>query len=195
MVATSPRGQGAGPIARGGLPAGRQPSDTPAADTRVLTDWTEIPVSADGVTLTETVSGLTDGELYRWRAHVLYAPLHCDEPGITPPPVPRHGPWRRLFAMAPAADIRVGEPQQVTISEFTNPAGRWARARGRRQRPVVMVTTSDGEATAVPVSVEYATLDNANGGRWQVDYVGTNGTLQIVAGVPDGHLGTDHGGL
>jgi hypothetical protein len=50
--------------------------------------------------------------LYRWRARVLYAHFSVAQTGITPPPSPAHGPWRRLGAQAQAqeADIRVPEP-------------------------------------------------------------------------------------
>jgi hypothetical protein len=54
------------------------------------------------------ISGLTDGALYRWRARLLYAPVHVTEAGITPPPKPAHGPWRRVGAQSVEADLRVG---------------------------------------------------------------------------------------
>ena len=54
------------------------------------------------------LSGLADGALYRWRARLLYAPLHVTQPGITPPPKPAHGPWRRFNAQSVEADLRVG---------------------------------------------------------------------------------------
>jgi hypothetical protein len=45
--------------------------------------------------------------------------LRCSEeiqPGITEPPNPAHGPWRRLSAQANEADIRVvPEPGMVLI--------------------------------------------------------------------------------
>jgi hypothetical protein len=53
-------------------------------------------------------AGLTDGGLYRWRARILYAPAHVTQPGITAPPHPEHGPWRRLAAQSVEADVRVG---------------------------------------------------------------------------------------
>ena len=53
-------------------------------------------------------SGLADGKLYRWRARILYAPAGVTQPGITPPPKPAHGPWRRLAAQSVEADVRVG---------------------------------------------------------------------------------------
>jgi hypothetical protein len=76
--------------------------------------WTDVTATSGGVTLTETISGLTEWELYRWRARVLYAPYSVTESGITPPPNPAHGPWRRVQAQAVEADIRaVPEPGLV----------------------------------------------------------------------------------
>jgi hypothetical protein len=37
----------------------------------------------------------------------VYAPFSITEAGITEPPNPAHGPWRRLSAQANEADIRV----------------------------------------------------------------------------------------
>jgi hypothetical protein len=54
-----------------------------------------------------TISGLTTGALYRWRARLLYAPVHVTASGITPPPKPAHGPWRRIGAQSVEADLRV----------------------------------------------------------------------------------------
>jgi hypothetical protein len=76
---------------------------------RTQTDWTDTQASS-GVTLTETIFG-SPGSLYRWRARILYAPLSANEVGITSPPKPSHGPWRRPTAMAVEADVRtVPEP-------------------------------------------------------------------------------------
>jgi hypothetical protein len=68
--------------------------------------WTAGPQS--GVELTETVPGLSDQTLYRWRARVLHAPFSVTEAGITAPPNPAHGPWRRLQGQVREADIATG---------------------------------------------------------------------------------------
>jgi hypothetical protein len=52
------------------------------------------------------VDGLERDTLYRWRARVLYAPFFVLRAGITPPPNPAHGPWRRVQAQAFEADLR-----------------------------------------------------------------------------------------
>jgi hypothetical protein len=59
------------------------------------------------VTLTQTLAGLAEGTLYRWRARVLYAPYSVTQSGITAPPNPAHGPWRRLFGQALEGDVRI----------------------------------------------------------------------------------------
>ena len=49
----------------------------------------------DGVALAETIEGLTEGTLYRWRVRALYDS-----------PIYSHGPWRRLSGQSMEADIR-----------------------------------------------------------------------------------------
>jgi len=70
--------------------------------------WEDTTSDAHGVPLEETVSGLFPETLYRWRARLLYAPYSVTEPGITPPPNPAHGPWRRLYGQGLEADLRTG---------------------------------------------------------------------------------------
>ena len=106
MVATHPEGRGrvkfevessAAGLAFGGIGCGIQTGAS----------WVDVTATSGGVTLTETIGGLTPQELYRWRARVLYAPFSVTQAGITPPPGPAHGPWRRVAAQAKEADIRV----------------------------------------------------------------------------------------
>jgi hypothetical protein len=105
MRATDPMGRG-----RVKLQVEACPPGTPYGDAACLVDtaaaWTDVTTATSGVTLTETVTGLNPDTLYRWRARVLYAPLHVTESGITPPPNPAHGPWRRLMGQAVEADLR-----------------------------------------------------------------------------------------
>ncbi len=65
--------------------------------------WTAITTSG-GSTLTETVQGLNAGKRYKWRSRVLYAPFTVLQAGITAPPNPAHGPWKRLSGRAEAED-------------------------------------------------------------------------------------------
>jgi flavodoxin len=78
--------------------------------------WVDVTATPGGVLLSQTLSGLEWDTLYRWRARVLYAPFGVTEAGITAPPHPAHGPWRRVSAQAREADLRtVPEPAQLLL--------------------------------------------------------------------------------
>jgi hypothetical protein len=96
--------------------------------------WTDVTATSGGVTLSETIGGLTAGNLYRWRARVLYSPHSVTQPGITPPPNPAHGPWRRVMAQAEEADIRVVPEPASTLSLAAGLALLAVLDRRRRQR-------------------------------------------------------------
>jgi hypothetical protein len=73
--------------------------------------WTPVTPPAAQVRLTEQITGLASSTLYRWRARVQYAHSSVTQAGITAPPNPRHGPWRRVEAQWRAGDVRtVPEP-------------------------------------------------------------------------------------
>ena len=69
-------------------------------------EWGLVFGGTSETTDTHWVSGLSANTLYHWRARVLHAPSAATMPGITAPPNPAHGPWRRLNAQATEADIR-----------------------------------------------------------------------------------------
>jgi hypothetical protein len=77
----------------------------PSCTRLVSGSWSDVTATT-GITLTETVSGLTAARLHRWRARVLHAPAAVVAAGITPPPLPPHGPWRRFQAQVNEADLR-----------------------------------------------------------------------------------------
>ncbi len=181
MTATSPRGRELAKLHVEACPPG-EVWGHPDCRHVVSADWTAIPLGEAGVTIAETLSGLTDNELYHWRAHVLFLPLHADAPGITEPPVPRHGPWRTLFAQAPAADIRVGEPQQITI-ELAAAASSVAEGAPQAEVSVVM-TTSDGAPSEIDSSVDFATWNgSAFAGQ---DYIHNSFNKFFPGGTSDG---------
>jgi hypothetical protein len=185
VTATSPRGRELAKLHIEACPPGEVWGDVDCRHA-VSDSWTAIPLGEGGVVLTETISSLSDGVLYRWRAHVLYLQLHADEPGITEPPVPRHGPWRRLVAIAPAADIRVGEPQQITV-EVVNSTSSVAESAAYAEVDVV-VTTSDSEPTEFESSVDYETH---NGTAFSGDdYVHTSWNLFFPSGTASGTVAT-----
>jgi hypothetical protein len=185
MTATSPRGRELAKLHVEACPSGIPFGDMSCRHA-VSADWTAIPLGENGVVLTETMSGLTEDVVYHWRAHVLYLPFTADQPGITEPPVPRHGPWRRLSARADAVDIRVGEPQQTTI-EFVADSNTTGEGEVQVEIEIVMFT-SDGEASVLDSSVDVATHDGtAIAGQ---DYVHTSFSRSFPAGTASGTTDT-----
>jgi hypothetical protein len=106
MVATHPMGRGRVKVEAEICPSGVAFSN-PSCQSHFTPTWVDVTATSGGVILSETISGLALGTLYRWRARVLYAPFGVTELGITPPPNPPHGPWRRVSAQAREADLRV----------------------------------------------------------------------------------------
>jgi len=95
--------------------------------------WQDVTATAGGVSMKEPILGLAASTLYHWRARVLHAPFGVIQPGITAPPNPAHGPWRRLLGQAVEADVRTGtasmavepplQPGQLSITGIRpNPA-------------------------------------------------------------------------
>jgi len=115
MAATHPMGRGRVKLEAEVCPPAA-PFGDPSCSSQVSPSWVDVSPTPGGVLLSETISGLTEDSLYRWRARVLYAPLGVTEAGITPPPNPAHGPWRRVSAQAVEADVRtVPEPGAVAL--------------------------------------------------------------------------------
>jgi hypothetical protein len=105
MTATHPAGRGRAKLEVETCPPGVPFGDASCA-TQVGATWSDVRALPWGVVLNEAVTGLVTDNLYRWRARVLHAPYTVTQAGITPPPNPAHGPWRRLSAQATEADIR-----------------------------------------------------------------------------------------
>jgi hypothetical protein len=93
--------------------------------------WVDVSPTPGGVMVEETLSGLTPNTLYRWRARVLRAPFGVTEVGVTPPPNPAHGPWRRLAGQAREADIRTIPEPGVPLLLATAVLGLALLGRGR----------------------------------------------------------------
>jgi hypothetical protein len=106
VQATNPEGRGRVKLEVESCEAGLVFGDASCAS-QTGASWTDVTATSGGVSLTETIGGLVEGDLYRWRARILYAPYSVTETGITPPPNPAHGPWWRVSAQATEADIRV----------------------------------------------------------------------------------------
>jgi hypothetical protein len=107
LNATHPSGRARAKLEAQACPGG-VPFEHASCASFVTPTWTDVTATASGVALTQTLSGLLPGALYRWRARVLRAPFGVTQPGITPPPNPEHGPWRRLAAQSNVGDIRIG---------------------------------------------------------------------------------------
>ena len=106
LVATDPTGRGRVKLEVEACPAGI-PFGELGCDVRISPVWTDVTATSGGVTLSQTFTGLSGGELYHWRARVLRAPFSTTAPGVTPPANPAHGPWRRLLGRASPTDVRV----------------------------------------------------------------------------------------
>jgi hypothetical protein len=90
----------------------------PACSTATSPSWTDVTTISTGVTLTQAMTGLGSGTLYRWRARTLYAPYSITRPGITAPSNPMHGPWRRLSGQGLEADVRVLDSDLIFADGF-----------------------------------------------------------------------------
>ena len=142
--------------------------------------WRDVTTAATGVADDVPITGLQPLTLYRWRARTLYAPFSVTAVGITPPPQPAHGPWRRVHSQALEADLRTD--QQVLVA-FTTAASSVGEAAGSAI-VVGELVTSDGQPAVYDVSVQYQTADGtAIGGD---DYFITIGTLAWAAGSASG---------
>jgi hypothetical protein len=107
LTATHPEGRGRVKLEVEACPAGVDFLGAGCVR-RISPSWTDVTASGAGVTLTETITGLSPDLLYRWRARVLYASFGVTQPGVTAPPNPAHSPWRRLFGQSNEADLRTG---------------------------------------------------------------------------------------
>jgi hypothetical protein len=79
---------------------------SPLCTTATTPTWQATALFPVDLSLTLVIPGLVPDTLYRWRARVLRAPRGVVAPGVTPPPQPAHGPWRRPGAQVVEADLR-----------------------------------------------------------------------------------------
>jgi hypothetical protein len=113
----------------------------------VASTWFDTTVSSSGTQLTQKLAVPGLNSLYRWRARTLRAPFWVTRPGITAPPNPAHGPWRRLMGQAFEADVRTG-------SKYTLTAITWGSGSGRViSSPAGLSCTAMCTATFTPDTV------------------------------------------
>jgi len=105
LTATHPGGRGRVKLETEYCPPG-VPFGDASCGKKTAAAWTLAAPPGASVQLTEKITGLSAGTLYRWRARVLRAAATVTETGITPPPLPPHGPWRRLEAHTRGGDVR-----------------------------------------------------------------------------------------
>lgn len=132
VVATHPGGRGRVKLEVEWCPPAR-PFGDPACQGLVSGSWTDTTASGGGVVLSETIPAFEEGALYRWRARVLFASSSVVAPGITPPPNPAHGPWRRPSAQTREADVRVLPEPSVSVGIALASALLTGLGRGRRR--------------------------------------------------------------
>jgi len=117
--------------------------------------WTDTGASPNGASFSELLTSVPEG-LRRWRARTLVAPFTVTQPGITAPPNPVHGPWRRFQAQVAEADLRVtlgtvgveirNDPSSFAIERLVNPA------RGRIEFAVVLSGSEPAKAELFDVT-------------------------------------------
>jgi len=107
MRGTDPQGRGRVKLQAEYCPAGVA-FGAPQCGHYISSSWRDVTATAGGVALDEPITGLASSTLYHWRTRMLHAPYSVTQPGITAPPHPAHGPWRRLLGQAVEADVRTG---------------------------------------------------------------------------------------
>jgi hypothetical protein len=106
LIATDAAGRGRVKLQVQSCPAG-VPFGHASCTTSTAPSWFDVTTSPGGISLAQSVTGVPDDTLRRWRVRVLRAPYSVTKPGVTVPPNPAHGPWRRLFGQVQEADLRV----------------------------------------------------------------------------------------
>jgi hypothetical protein len=92
--------------------------------------WMAVGGATPEVLISQTLSGLAQDTLYRWRARVLHVPATGPIPAK-----PSHSPWRRLGAQALEADVRLLPEPEMLLSLASGAVLLTALARRRRASP------------------------------------------------------------
>ena len=113
--ATSPRGRESVRLQLEACPSGVA-FGAPTCTRFTRAYWTELVANSSGGLLPLSATGLDANSVYHWRSRVQYAPLTINLAGITAPPNPASGPWRRLQANGDVADIRTSSLSDVIFA-------------------------------------------------------------------------------
>jgi hypothetical protein len=106
MDITSPRGRERARIEIETCPASK-PFGVPEC-TRVFSPaWTDLGLA--GAAIGAPFTGLTLNNVHHWRSRAQYIPFTAGSAGITAPPLPSVGPWRRMDSNANAANVRISD--------------------------------------------------------------------------------------
>ena len=178
MRASSPRGRDLVRLELEACPSG-SPFGSFECSTRLSSDWVDSTATSGGVEVEVTADGLEPGELYRWRIRTLYLPFSADQPGVSTPPNPTHGPWRRLGAQAEEADIRVRSAADLAI---TKDDGQTTGTPGLMLTYTIVISNS-GPNNALGATVTDALPPELIGVSWSC--VGAGGGSCMASGTGD----------
>jgi uncharacterized repeat protein (TIGR01451 family) len=81
----------------------------------------------------------------------LYAPQTVTAAGITPPPHPAHGPWRRFLGQAMEADLRTDSAPALSIDKTVTPDTD-VSYRGEVTYTIVLNNSGGADAHGVPLT-------------------------------------------
>jgi hypothetical protein len=173
MWGTNPAGRSRLKLEAEACPPGVAFGD-PACTTALGTSWQDsVPVGGNPPPKVLSVRfGQLDGEtLYRWRVRTLYAPYAVLRTGITAPPNPAHGPWRRFLGQGMEADLRTG---MCTYGLSVTPVSREEIGRPGETVTFNLRVTNDGDCTdGINVAV--------SGNAWVTNAPSTLGPLAAGA--------------
>jgi len=184
--ATHPEGRGRVKLEVETCEAGLAFGDVSCAS-QTAASWSDVTATSGGVELGENISGLTEDMLYRWRARVLYAPYSVTEAGITSPPNPAHGPWRRLMGQAEEADLRTNQDTDGDglIDLFETGTGVWSSPTDTGTNPLLADTDGDGLEDGVETNTDtYVDPDDTgtDPNKWDSDGDGFSDGAEVLAG-------------
>lgn len=113
MDVRSPRGRELAKLEIESCPSAL-PFGAPGCTRQLASAWSDLgtPGPFRGIQttqLTVAVNGLSTNSVQHWRVRVLYLPFSGLTGGVTAPPKPLAGPWRRMQARTDVAEVRISD--------------------------------------------------------------------------------------